>query len=65
VLETFYLSTYEDKTLAEQPPFGETFALGDLPPGWYQITFIQFGMQIRRVEVLPGEIAWTEFDLQP
>jgi murein DD-endopeptidase MepM/ murein hydrolase activator NlpD len=59
----FYTSTYEEKALLGQPPFGETFALGDLPPGWYRLSFVQYGMQERLVQVKPGELTYVSFRL--
>ena len=59
----FYTSTYEEKSLLGHPPFGETFALGDLPPGWYRISFVQYGMQQRLVQVKPGELTFISFRL--
>ncbi len=51
-----YLDTYEEKDLVGQPPWKESFAIGDLLPGWYRISFVQFGIQERTVQVLPGQL---------
>ena len=60
-----YLRTYEEKDLVGQPPWEENFALGDLPPGWYRISFVQYGMQSRVVEVVPGSLTLLTFHLSP
>jgi murein DD-endopeptidase MepM/ murein hydrolase activator NlpD len=59
-----YLAPYEESDLSGQPPWEETFAAGDLPPGWYRITFIQFGLQHREVQLLPGQLTLVTFDLR-
>lgn len=63
-LAQVYLSPYEEAALAGQPPWGETFGAGDLPAGWYRITFIQFGLQSREVQLVPGQLTQVTFDLQ-
>jgi murein DD-endopeptidase MepM/ murein hydrolase activator NlpD len=59
-----YLSPYEEAAVAGQPPWEETFGAGDLPAGWYRITFIQFGLQSREVQLAPGQLALVTFDLR-
>jgi murein DD-endopeptidase MepM/ murein hydrolase activator NlpD len=59
-----YVGTYEEKQMVGQPPWQESFALGDLPAGWYRISFVQSGMQSRRVQVLPGELTVVTFELK-
>lgn len=54
--QTYYVNTYEERKLVGKEPWGESFAIGDLPPGEYQISFIQRGFQTRLIEVLPGEL---------
>jgi hypothetical protein len=54
---SLYLETYEEKTLAGRPPYEESFAAGDLPAGWYRISFVQSGMQSQLVQVPPGQLA--------
>jgi len=58
-----YLGIYEDKALPGQLPWGESFAAGDLPAGWYRVSFIQYGMQERLVQVLPGQLTVVTFQL--
>jgi hypothetical protein len=52
----FYTTSYEEKALIGLGPWQESFALGDLPPGWYQVSFAQNGFQRHRVQVLPGQL---------
>lgn len=56
-----YAETYEDKGLVGQPPWGESFALGDIPAGWYRVSFAQNGVQSQVVQVFPGEITMVTF----
>ena len=58
-----YTGTYQEKDLLDQPPWNESFAVGDLPAGWYRIEFVQFGMQERIVQVLPGQLTLVTFNL--
>jgi hypothetical protein len=53
---SLYLKSYEEKTLADRPPYEESFAAGELPSGWYRISFVQSGMQSHLVEVPPGQL---------
>jgi murein DD-endopeptidase MepM/ murein hydrolase activator NlpD len=54
--ETFYLNTYSENRMAGLDPWGESFAIGDLPPGEYQISFFRNGMQQLTVQVEPGSL---------
>jgi hypothetical protein len=54
--ETFYLNTYSENRMAGLDPWGESFAIGDLPPGEYQISFFRNGMQQLTVQVEPGKL---------
>ena len=56
-----YLASYEEKALLGQPPYGESFAAGDLPSGWYRISFPYFGLQSRDVQVTPGQVTVVTF----
>ena len=58
-----YLRTYEEKDLIGQPPWKESFAAGDIPPGWYEISFVKYGMQRKTVQVLPGQLTVLTIDL--
>jgi len=59
----FYLGTYEEKVLAGQSPWDENFAAGDLPPGWYRVSFAQNGLQAQEVQVLPGQLTLVTWRL--
>jgi hypothetical protein len=58
-----FVGTYEEKRLLSQPPWGEDFGLGDLPPGQYKISFVQYGFQQYQVQVLPGQLTLVTFKL--
>lgn len=58
-----YLLTYEEAGLRGQPPFLESFAAGDLVPGWYKLTFPYYGLREILVQVFPGQL--TVLTLQP
>jgi murein DD-endopeptidase MepM/ murein hydrolase activator NlpD len=62
-LEVTMLS-YEEKKLIGQPPWGESFAIGDLPPGWYRISFPHGGLQEQLVQVMPGQLTVVTFRLE-
>lgn len=49
-LQTFYVKTYAEDRLKGQEPWGESFALGGLPAGQYQVTFY-FGPDLVQREV--------------
>jgi murein DD-endopeptidase MepM/ murein hydrolase activator NlpD len=53
----FYLMTYEEPALIGQPPWRESFAIGDLPAGLYRLTFAYQGVRQYLVEVLPGQLS--------
>jgi hypothetical protein len=57
--DTYYLSTYEEDELAGLPPWGESFALGDLPAGEYRLRFIYRIQEEVVVEIVPGELTWV------
>ncbi len=56
-VEQYYISTYMDKDLTGSNPWQENFAIGDLPPGEYQIS-VWLGQQMHQtlVEVEPGKL---------
>jgi hypothetical protein len=56
-----YVTAYEEKALSGNPPWEENFAVGDLPAGWYRVSFVKYGMRSRVVQVLPGEITLATF----
>jgi murein DD-endopeptidase MepM/ murein hydrolase activator NlpD len=51
-----HLLPYEEKFLIGQPPWLESFGLGDLPAGWYRLSFPRFGVQQLLVQVYPGQM---------
>jgi murein DD-endopeptidase MepM/ murein hydrolase activator NlpD len=51
-----YLTSYEEKDLLGQPPWEESFAVGDIPAGWYRISFAYLGLQQILVQVHPGQL---------
>lgn len=55
--------TYEEKGLRGQPPFEESFGLGDLPPGLYRVTFPLGGLRQELVQVFPNQL--TVFTFRP
>ena len=61
--ETFYLNTYSENRMTGLEPWGENFAIGDLTPGQYKISFFMNGMQQRIVEVRPGELTLVNIQL--
>jgi hypothetical protein len=56
-----YPQPYDEKALAGQPPFQESFAAGDLAPGWYRVSFAYRGIQQRELQVLPGQLTVLTF----
>ena len=58
---TYYLNTYSESKLVGQDPWQESFAIGDLLAGEYQINFVQGGMQQRTIEVQPGVLTLVTF----
>lgn len=58
---SFYTATYVEKMLVGQLPWEESFALGDLPAGWYRISFVQYGFQRQLVQVFPGKLTVVTF----
>ena len=63
-IDQFYLKTYEKKELLGQSPWNESFALSDLPPGGYQITFMLNGLQQQEVEVESGKLTLVTFEIK-
>lgn len=62
-LASLYLQLYHEPALRGSSPWEESFAAGDLAPGWYRVRFIQFGIQEQQVEVLPGALTVVSFEL--
>ncbi len=61
--DTFYINTYEERRLVGNKPWSEGFAISDLPPGEYQLSFVKNGFQTRLVEVLPGQLTLITIQL--
>jgi len=55
------MTTYEEKGLIGQAPFLESFGAGDLPAGWYRITFPMNGLRKELVQVFPGQLTVVTF----
>jgi murein DD-endopeptidase MepM/ murein hydrolase activator NlpD len=54
--KTYYLNTYSENRMVGLEPWEESFAIGDLPPGEYQVSFFKVGMQQFIVTVEPGKL---------
>ncbi|HLA98911.1 MAG TPA: peptidoglycan DD-metalloendopeptidase family protein [Anaerolineales bacterium] len=61
--DTFYITSYAERKLTGLEPWFESFAIGDLPPGEYQITFIRRGFKEKVVQVSPGQLTVVTFRL--
>ena len=61
-LETYYVDSYADWTVNGDDQLGENFAIADLPPGKYRVSFVARGLQTYEVDVLPGMITLITFD---
>ncbi len=61
--DTYYISTYSETKLIGLDPWEESFAIGDLPAGDYQISFWQGGMQQKVVSVQSGGLILVTFHL--
>lgn len=62
--DEIYLLSYEEAELIDQPPFKESFGVGDIAPGLYRISFPLFGRQEFLVEVQSGLLTVTTFEIQ-
>lgn len=61
---TFYIGAYEEMGLVGLEPWQESFALGDLPPGKYQVSFIYRGPQQMVVSVEAGKLTLVTFRVE-
>lgn len=59
-----YVESYEEKALLGNSPWQESFAAGELPVGWYRVTFPYLGLQRQEVQVLPGRVNLAVFKVQ-
>ncbi len=55
---TQYITTYEEAARSGQPPFNENFAIGELPAGSYEITFVAYQLETIIVEIRDGEMTF-------
>lgn len=62
VLETIYVETYADFSVKGDDIWGENFALSNLQPGKYRVSFVARGLQVRDVAVYPGQLTLLTFD---
>lgn len=60
-LDQFYVQTYARDDLKGLAPFEESFALGDLQPGQYQVTFFLNGFYQKVIEIEPGKLTLVTF----
>lgn len=58
----YYVSTYEGIDQPGKAPWGESFGIGDLPPGKYLVSFPLLGLQRHIVEIMPGQLTVVTFD---
>jgi hypothetical protein len=62
--DTYYINTYEEPKLVGNAPWGDGFAITDLPPGQYKVSFVKNGYQTRQVDVLPGQLSLITIQLE-
>ena len=62
IIETIYVETYADFSVNGDDEWGENFAIGDLAPGKYRVTFVARGLQSWDLEVYPGHLTLLTFD---
>jgi hypothetical protein len=63
-LDQFYIRTYGGDSLNGLEPWGENFAMGGLPPGEYQISFLMDGMRQQVVEVTTDDVTLVTFQIE-
>jgi murein DD-endopeptidase MepM/ murein hydrolase activator NlpD len=56
--------SYEEDALIGQIPWQESFAVGDLLPGLYRVSFPHFGLRQELVQVFPGKLTMATFRLE-
>jgi len=62
IQETLYVETYADFTVNGDLEYGENFAISDIHPGSYRVSFVARGLQVWEVELLPGQLTLIIFD---
>ena len=60
--KSFYVETYADFTVNGDDEVSENFAVGDLPPGNYRVSFVARGLQTMDALVYPGQLTVLVFD---
>ena len=55
------VTTYEEKALIDQPPFNDSFGVGDLPAGLYRIAFPMGGLRRELIQIYPGQLTVVTF----
>jgi murein DD-endopeptidase MepM/ murein hydrolase activator NlpD len=58
----FYVESYADFSVNGDDEWKENFAVGDLPPGKYRVSFVARGLQTWEVMVYPGQVTVFVFD---
>jgi hypothetical protein len=59
-----FIEPYADATLNGDDLWGENFALGGLPSGSYQVSFVLGTLYRQQVQVLPGQLTLLAFCLE-
>ncbi len=62
VLQTYYVETYADRSVNGDDEFHENFAIAELTPGQYRVSFIARGLKRYIVTVYPEKITLITFD---
>lgn len=63
-VDQIYIQTYTDKDLVGKSPWGENFAVGELPAGEYQVSIWSGSMQQKVLQVEPGKLTVLVFQLE-
>ncbi len=62
VLEIFYVETYADMSVNGDDVWGENFAINNLVPGEYRVSFVARGLQVWDLTVYPGQLTLLTFN---
>lgn len=64
-MATYYIDSYKDKRLAGLAPWEESFAISDLSPGSYQITFLRNNATYQQeVDVQSDQLTFVTFEIE-
>jgi len=63
-LAKIYLQTYANNRMMGLPPWEESFAVGGLPAGQYQVSFWLDGIQQQDVQVESGKLTFVTFEIR-